>query len=130
MANAYVELVNLDEVVKKIGDIADLKTALAKPLSDSLKLLHKDLTTYPMPPKPTYRRTFRLQRSWRMIIDTNGLGGKVRSSGVPYNKWVQNLPTQAWMHVGFWNNTIQQTGQGKQAQVVKIFDAHLDKLVR
>ena len=128
---AYVALIGLPEVVGKLDGIADLRTSLGKPLRESLDLLRKVQTTYP-PKRPNqkYIRTFKLQRSWRVGIDTNGLGGRVRSNRPDYNKWVQNFPTQAGVHRGRWNNTIQQTAQNKQAEVVRAFNAHLEKLVK
>jgi hypothetical protein len=131
MADKYVQLIGLPAVVDKLNGIGDLRTSLRKPLRESLDLLHKVQTTYP-PKRPNqkYVRTFKLQRSWQTTNDAGGIGGRVRSNRPDYNKWVQNFPTQAGVHRGRWNNTIQQTGQNKQAEVIRIFNAHLEKLVR
>ena len=128
---SYVALIGLPEVVGKLDGIADLRTSLNKPLRESLDLLHKVQTTYPKKREgQKYVRTFKLQRSWKSMIDTHVIGGRVRSNRPDYNKWVQNLPTQAGVHRGRWNNTIQQTAQNKQAEVVRAFNAHLEKLVK
>jgi hypothetical protein len=131
MADKYVQLIGLPEVLEKFEGVADLKKALAKPLNRSLAMLKKELQTYP-PKRPNqkYVRTFKLKRSWHFRSNDNKLGGRVRSTNVSYNIYVQNFPTQAGVHRGRWNNTIQQTAQNKQAEVVRIFNAHLETLVR
>jgi hypothetical protein len=130
MADATVRIDGMGELLGKMKKLGKTAEAVHPAFNQALTLLKRDLQTYP-PPKPTYKRTFKLMNSWRFASPPKGgLTGRVRSQNVSYNKYVQNLPTQAWMHRGYWNNTIQQVAQNRQVDVIRIFDKVLDKAVK
>ena len=129
MADFVVQIDGMDELLAKMKKLGKTAEAVHPAFNKSLALLKKDLQTYPPPKK--YKRTFKLMRSWRFASPPKGGSvGRVRSQGVSYNKYVQNLPTQAWMHRGYWNNTIQQVAQKRKVDVLRIFDKVLDEAVK
>jgi len=63
----------------------------------------RGLRHYP-PPKPTYRRTFRLRSGWIIV----GERTKARiENRVPYAQYVQSDEKQAYMHQGYWRTVSQ-----------------------
>jgi hypothetical protein len=129
MADAEVRIDGMEPLLAKMKKLGKTAEAVHPAFNKSLALLKKDLQTYP-PPK-RYVRTFKLMRSWRFTSPPKGGKiGRVRSQGVSYNKYVQNLPTQSWFHRGYWNNTIQQVAQNRQVDVLRIFDKVLDEAVK
>ena len=89
------------------------------------------LKTYP--PRRNYVRTYKLQASWRkMSVQATGsmIVGRVRSSGVRYNIFVQDKKRQAAVHRGYWNNTTDDVVEKIRPSAVKFFNNELRKLTR
>jgi hypothetical protein len=129
MADATVQIEGMEPLLAKMKALGKTAEAVHPAFNKALAVLKKDLQTYPPPKK--YVRTFKLMRSWRsQSPPKGGTTGRVRSQGVGYNQYVQNLPTQAGVHRGHWNNTIQQVAQKRQVDVLRIFDKALDEAVK
>jgi len=112
--------VDVSEAVKKL-DPAKMEEYLTKAVDGAADLVRADIRTYPPPPpQSTYVRTGILGGSWTKKIERIQYGVRaIIGTDTPYAKWVQNAPTQAWMHRGRWQ-TVQSVAE-KQAQAVKRF---------
>jgi hypothetical protein len=129
--SASVTLGGYQAAMNKMGTLEDVKKwatpIIGKVQGDAENLL----TTYP--PRRNYVRTFKLQASWRkMSVQATGkmIVGRVRSSGVRYNIFVQDKKRQAAVHRGYWNNTTDDVVEKIRPSAVKFFNNELRKLTR
>jgi hypothetical protein len=129
--SASVTLGGYQAAMNKLGTLEDVKR-WATPIIGKVQDEAQDLlTTYP--PRRNYVRTFKLQKSWRKLsVQATGkmIVGRVRSSGVRYNIFVQDKKRQAAVHRGYWNNTTDDVVEKIRPQAVKFFNNELRKLTR
>lgn len=129
-------IVGLEKLVKKLGAIDDLPSKLGKPAKEARTLVLKRAQHYP-PPKPTYKRTFTLQRSWVGRWDRlkNGVRIAVYSTGAnqgwgDYEQYVKGEGgKQAWMHQGYWD-TVADDADAVTDDVLKLFEDEIRDIVR
>lgn len=113
------------EVANKFGSFRGAKI-LAEEFATHEERVRARLKTYP-PARSgqRYRRTGRLGAGWSVTTRLTGNGATLSAANdVEYAKWVQNKPTQAWMHKGRWDTaqdilaseeTAIKTGIGRRA---------------
>ena len=81
------------------GAVGEQAEALA---GERAQQIGEEARRYEPPPLPSYRRTGRLARSWR--VEREGAGYRV-GSDAPYARFVRGHPSgggQVWLHVGRW----------------------------
>lgn len=125
-------MIHIKVTAKHAGQVAEKfgKFRGAKILADEFKghedRVKKRLAKYPPErPKQRYRRTGRLGNAWTVTTRLTGNGATLTASNdTPYAKWVQDKPSQAWMHQGRWDTaqdimaseeTAIKTGIGRRA---------------
>jgi hypothetical protein len=129
--SASVTLGGYQAAMNKLGTLENVKK-WATPIIGKVQDEAQDLLkTYP--PRRNYVRTYKLQASWRkMSVQATGsmIVGRVRSSGVRYNIFVQDRKRQAWFHKGWWNNTTDDVVEKIRPSAVKFFNNELRKLTK
>jgi hypothetical protein len=113
------------QVAEKFGKFRGTKI-MADEFKTHEDRVQKRLAKYPPErPKQRYRRTGRLGNAWTVTTRLTGNGATLAASNdTPYAKWVQDKPSQAWMHQGRWDTaqdimaseeTAIKTGIGRRA---------------
>lgn len=125
-------MIQFKVTARHAGDVAEKfgKFRGAKIMADEFKThedrVQKRLAKYPPErPRQRYRRTGRLGNAWTVTTRLTGNGATLTASNdTPYVKWVQDKPSQAWMHQGRWDTaqdvmaseeTAIKTGIGRRA---------------
>jgi hypothetical protein len=130
-----IQIKGLDALEKKLANLEDFAKWARPPMEESIDGLHERVQKYP-PPKPTYIRTFTLQRSIVKEIEVNGrtVKGRVYSTGAnqgrgQYEQFVKVRETQAWMHVGHWPTTAADL-TAEQKTIEGHFQDAIDKVLK
>lgn len=102
-----------DQLFRTFKDINDFDDWATPPMKRATEKLYNRVKTYPAP-KPSYQRTYTLQRSidWRVDSSTNGVTGHVFSAGAnqgygDYEGFVKVAGFQAEVHQGHWSTDVQ-----------------------
>lgn len=132
MAGASIEIKGMAELLAQVKALGpDLNQTLRPGIEKVLEVVKARMQEYP-PERAgqTYRRTGNLRASWQ-TFPNEGSGdvlGVVRSSGVIYNRYVQDADAQAWMHQDRWQ-TAQEVAVEKQAEATAILSEFLQGLL-
>jgi len=123
--------VDAHEVYASLALIAAIPKILAPPTKESLDLLKKRMQEYPAPPAgSTYVRTYNLRGGWHLATVVSGnILGRVWNEGVEYADYVQQESTQAEIHQGRWQTEVQVADE-LEPEIIRIFDAYLDKILK
>lgn len=131
MAGASIEVQGLDAIFAQLRAIGpDLRETLRPVIEEALEIVRGRMAEYPAPPASSrYQRTGALGASWQILPDGSGeVLGVVRSSNVPYNRYVQSEEEQAYMHRGRWQ-TDEQVAAEKEPEVAAILESFLETLL-
>ena len=102
-----------NQLLQTFADINAFDAWATPPMERATKKLYERVRTYPAP-KPSYQRTFTLQRSidWSVDSSPNGVTAHVFSHGAnqgygDYEWRVKVDGLQEWMHVDHWQTDKQ-----------------------
>jgi hypothetical protein len=130
--SASVTLGGYQAAQNKLGELEAVKKWATPVIRAAQVDAQKLLKTYP--PRRNYVRTFKLQASWvrKRNIEATGdhIIGRVRSTGVRYNIFVQDKQRQAAVHRGYWNNTTDDVSEKIQPQFRTMMEKKLRKLTK
>lgn len=121
--------VDAKEVYDALEIASNLTKFLRPPTQTAMEGLKAIQQTYP-PPRG-YDRTFDLKNSWTLqTFATGDILGHVKSTGVAYNHYVQSRESQAWMHKGYWTNTVEDTIEKEAKAICDVYDEYLNGLFK
>lgn len=131
MSTVEIHVQGLDRLLAKLESMETVRRRMDEPTGKINKILLARAQFYPPPPAGSrYVRTFRLRHSWqaRLVMQGDELG-RVESTGVKYNIYVQDYERQADIHRGRWD-TNQMIAQQEQPEAQRIFYEFIEEAAR